>query len=102
MAKINWTSHSLEDIETIAEYIAKDSIRYAELQVVEFLESVECLEGFPKTGRIVPEVGNNSIRELIVGFYRLIYRIKSDQQIDILTIYHTKRKLTKKEIKKLR
>jgi addiction module RelE/StbE family toxin len=102
MAKINWTSNSLEDIETIAEYIAKDSIRYAELQVVELLESVECLEGFPKTGRIVPEVGNNSIRELIVGFYRLIYRIKSDQHIDILTIYHTKRKLTKKEIKKLR
>jgi plasmid stabilization system protein ParE len=33
MVKINWTEFSLQDINNIAEYIAKDSQRYAELFV---------------------------------------------------------------------
>jgi plasmid stabilization system protein ParE len=102
MAEVRWTTQSIEDINNIAEFIAKDSIRYAEIQVEEFFDSAVCLEEFPKTGRIVPEVGDNSLRELIVGFYRIIYRIKSTDKVDVLTVYHTKRILTKKKIKSLK
>lgn len=76
MAEVRWTNQSLEDINTIAEYISKDSKRYADMQVSEFFNSTLILQKFPKTGKIVPELKDKSIRELIIGFYRIIYRIK--------------------------
>jgi addiction module RelE/StbE family toxin len=102
MVEVNWTTQSLEDIDNIAEYIAKDSRRYAEIQVEEFFNSAKSLEEFPKSGREVPEVNDKNLRELMVGFYRVIYRIKTSKNIDILTVYHMKRVLTKKKIKTLK
>lgn len=102
MVEVRWTSQALDDIDCIAEYIAKDSTRYAEIQVAEFFESALRLEEFPKAGRIVPEVRDTNLRELLVGFYRIIYRINSAQHIDILTVYHTKRQLKKRKIIKLK
>lgn len=102
MAEVRWTSQALDDIENIAEFIANDSPRYAGIQASAFFDSVLCLQEFPKTGRIVPEAGDKNIRELIVGFYRIIYSTKSLNKIVILTIYHTKRRLTKKKIRKLK
>jgi toxin ParE1/3/4 len=77
MAEIRWTPQAIEDIENIAKYIAKDSTKYASIQVEEFFDAALILEDFPHSGRVVPEIGNRNIRELIVGFYRLIYRIRS-------------------------
>ena len=102
MVEVRWTVQSLEDIENIAKYISKDSIRYAEVQVEDFFDSVILLEKFPKAGRIVPEVNDKDLRELIVGFYRIIYGILSENRIDILTVYHTSRKLGKEKIKTLK
>jgi hypothetical protein len=48
MAEVRSTTQSIEDINNIAEYIAKDSIRYAEIQVEEFFDSAVCLEDFLK------------------------------------------------------
>ena len=55
MVDVNWTIQSINDIENIAEYIAKDSAKYAQLQVQDFFASAKILEQFPKAGRIVPE-----------------------------------------------
>jgi addiction module RelE/StbE family toxin len=101
MVEVNWTKQSLEDIENIAEYISKDSQRYAEIQVEEFFNSVNKLQYLPKSGRIVPEVNDENLRELLVGFYRVIYRVKSTTNIDILTVYHSMRLLTKRKVKSL-
>lgn len=93
MVEINWTEQSLVDIDNIAEFIAKDSLKYAQIQVQHFFDSVEHLQSQPKAGRIVPETNDTNIREIIVGFYRVIYLITSDKQIDIITIHHSKRLL---------
>jgi toxin ParE1/3/4 len=79
MAEIRWTPQAIEDIENIAKYIANDSPKYAAIQVEEFFDTALILVDFPHSGRIVPEIGNKNIRELIVGFYRLI--IESEIQI---------------------
>lgn len=70
------------------------------MQVSEFFDSAFCLQKSPKIGRIVPEFGDKNVRELIIGFYRIIYRIKSINEIDILTVHHSKRLLTKRKFKK--
>lgn len=91
MARVRWTPHSLNDIEHIAEYIARDSQVYASIQMERFFETVKILEDRVRAGRIVPEIGDDSIREVILGYYRIIYRVVSDDQADILTVHHSRR-----------
>jgi toxin ParE1/3/4 len=91
MAKLKWTDKALKDLEDIGEFISKDSLRYAYNTVQKLFKSVEILKLMPKTGRIVPELSNNNIRELIRGNYRIIYLVKDDTNIEILTIHHSAR-----------
>jgi plasmid stabilization system protein ParE len=93
MVEVNWADQSLEDINSIAEFIAKDSLRYANIQVQRFFDRTEILYKNPNAGRIVPEVNNAAIRELILGNYRIIYRIITHKRIDVLTIHHSMRRL---------
>ncbi len=51
-------------------------------------------------GRIVPEMNLPEIREMIIGNYRLIYFIVDNEQIDILSVYHSSRNLNIQELKK--
>ncbi len=100
MVKIKFTDQSISDLEDIANYISIDSKYYASLQVEKFFRRAETLEKFPLIGRVVPELKIESIRELIEGNYRIIYRIVTKDEIHILTIYHSRRLLQKKALKK--
>jgi toxin ParE1/3/4 len=98
MAQIVWTESALGDLEGIGEFIAKDSIRYAEITVSELFYSVDILEKNPLLGRKVPEFNEDSIRELIKGNYRIIYLIVDDYRIDILTVHHSSKLLSNKDL----
>jgi toxin ParE1/3/4 len=76
------------DLKEIVDYIKRDSIRYAELEKKKIIEAIDKIPNQPLSGRIVPELENENIRELIFRNYRIIYRIVSDKQINILTIHH--------------
>jgi addiction module RelE/StbE family toxin len=94
MVKIIWTQRSLNDLKSITEYIAKDSVKYASLTLQRILDVTNYLETNPRIGRMVPEVGkNNKIREIIFGNFRIIYKISSSQSVHILTVHHSARKL---------
>lgn len=93
MVKIIWTETAIQDIQDIAEYIAKDSVRYAEITAMELFEAVDILEKLPKAGVKVPEFDEESIRQLIRGNYRIVYFIINDFRIDILTVHNTARLL---------
>ncbi|MBE9480900.1 MAG: type II toxin-antitoxin system RelE/ParE family toxin [Bacteroidetes bacterium] len=94
MVKIIWTDQAIEDINNIAEFIAKDSEKYAKIQVERFFDRTETLINYPQSGRIVPEINNQAIRELIIGNYRIIYKIISQKRIDIITVHHSRRLLS--------
>ncbi|MEW6097481.1 MAG: type II toxin-antitoxin system RelE/ParE family toxin [bacterium] len=100
MAKIKWTPQSLNDVDAIASFIARDSNYYAHMFIAEVFETVEQLNLFPKSGRIVPELNRREIRELILGNYRIIYRIK-EELVEILTVYHSARLLDINKIENL-
>ena len=74
MTPIKWSPQAIRDVESIRDYIAQDSRRYAELTVGRILASVERLRAFPQSGRVVPERGSAEIREVIVGPFRIVYR----------------------------
>ncbi|MBE9468576.1 MAG: type II toxin-antitoxin system RelE/ParE family toxin [Bacteroidetes bacterium] len=98
MVRINWTFQAKEDLNAIAEYISKDSKRYAKFQVIRLKNRTRILKIQIRTGKIVPEINQKNIRELIDGNYRIIYKIIKDKQIDILTIHHSARNFKKRKI----
>lgn len=99
MVKLNWTQLALSDLKDVHEYIANDSIRYAQITVNKIYSRVESLKIQPSLGRIVPEFENSSIKELIEGNYRIVHFLVSEDRIDILRIYHSARKLDKNRLK---
>ena len=87
MGKITWAPSALKDIESIAEYIQRDSVDQAALFVSRVIEMTDQLEGFPLSGRIIPEINNANCRELIYGAYRIMYRINK-MEIWITGVVH--------------
>ncbi|GAB6888981.1 hypothetical protein JCM13304A_24850 [Desulfothermus okinawensis JCM 13304] len=88
--RIAWSPEAIEDIESIAKYIERDSLFYAKSVVDKLFRTTENLKRFPKIGRVVPELGDKDIRELLVYSYRVIYQIK-ESHILIIGIIHGKR-----------
>ena len=93
MVKIKWTDFALENLNAIGDYIERDSYFYAQRTVNNLFDSVKILEQHPRAGRIVPEFNNRNIRELIQGNYRIIYKLISEIDIDIITVHHSARLL---------
>ena len=87
MVKVIWTDQALDDLDSICLFIARDSFQYAKLFAIRAFESTDQLEIFPKAGRVVPEINREYIREIILGNYRIIYRIIT-KNVEILTIHH--------------
>lgn len=73
--EINWSKEAVEDLYSIADYIAKDSRIYAQSVVAKIFDVSRSLASPPLIGRIVPEIGVAEIRERFVYSYRLIYQI---------------------------
>lgn len=64
---------------------------------IKVFDAVRRLESFPESGRIVPEIKQQNILEIILGNYRIIYRLKDDCA-EILTVYHSARLLDNNSI----
>jgi toxin ParE1/3/4 len=99
MVKIVWTEIAIVDLKEIFDFIADDSTRYASITTQKIYQKAQGIIDNPYLGRIVPEFNDKFIRELIEGNYRIIYKIKSEIQVDILRVSHAARLLKKKSIK---
>ncbi|UOB19431.1 type II toxin-antitoxin system RelE/ParE family toxin [Abyssalbus ytuae] len=98
MVQINWTVQSVNDLKSIADYISVDSVKYAKLQIIRIKTRTFILKSQSHAGKIVPEINKSNIRELIEGNYRIIYKIVSEQQVDILAVHHSSRDLLRRKI----
>lgn len=75
MVKVVWTDSAILDLNDIGEYIAKVSERYAQITIDQLFNSVDILEEFPFSGKMVPEYENEKMRELIRINFRIVYYI---------------------------
>jgi plasmid stabilization system protein ParE len=91
--RVSWSPEALDDVESIAAYIAKDSPCYASAVVQKILDVAQNLGKFPNIGPIVPEIGEPEFRERFVYSYRVIYRVTAPQVL-IIAVVHGKRLLT--------
>ena len=90
--RVEWSPRAVEDLEAIAQYIAADSSAYAAAVVQTILATTRKLSPFPFSGRVVPELGDESIREWFAYSYRIIYRVENDI-VTIAAVIHGKRLL---------
>ena len=95
--RIDWSDQSLEDIEEIRRYIARDSPVYAEAFVARIFEAAERLINHPLSGRIVPEFDDPTLREIILWSYRIVHWVH-DATILVATVFHSARLLRPEDV----
>ena len=87
--KIDWTLRSREDLRNIAAYIANDNPESALKLGDVIFKRVDTLQQFPEIGRVVPERGQQDIREIVVGNYRVVYRVSHQRKlVEVLRVWH--------------
>ncbi len=95
MAKLIWGDAAISDLESIYDYIARDSHEYARHQAERIYQSAERLIQFPESGRHIPEFPHLPHREIIIDNYRVIYRYSGDTEtVLIVTVVHGRRMLS--------
>lgn len=89
---VKWTSHAKRHLRHIHDYIKEDSPLYAKRVSKAITQKTLVLNDFPKLGRVVPEFNVETIREIPIYSYRIIYEIKPTH-IDILSVIHKRQEL---------
>jgi len=87
-----WSPEAIEDVESIASYIERDSAWYAKAVASKIVEVVESIPEFPDLGRVVPEIGDPAIRERFVYSYRIIFRLEQERVL-VAAVIHGRRLL---------
>jgi len=87
VVEIIWSPQAIEDIRSIQLYIGRDSPRFAVLIARKLVDAVERLAAFPESGRMVPEVGDPGMREVLWRSYRIVYRV-GGAAVEIVTVFH--------------
>ena len=93
MVQIEITPKAKNDIAGIYNYILQDSYQNAESVAESIIKKIETLKRQPDFGKIVKEFNNPAIRELKLFKYRIIYRVKTNVLVEIITIQHSSRLL---------
>ncbi len=88
-----WSPEALEDIESIASYIERDSLWYAKIVATQIVEIAESIPDNPHLGRAVPELLQSTIRERFAYSYRIVYRV-DDDAILVVAVIHGSRLLS--------
>jgi toxin ParE1/3/4 len=94
MGQVRWTEKASSSLQGIFDYIARDSEVYATRYVRGLIRATKKLETMPRCGRVVPELDNPELREVIYDSYRIIYRVVGVRDdIEVLAVVHGARHL---------
>lgn len=95
--KVRWTLQARDDLVTIGEYIAADDPKSARRWLAHIRAQVRAVSSMPRSGRMVPELMRDDVREVIVGNYRVIYRIR-EATLEVLTVFEGHRLLRANDV----
>ena len=90
--KLIWSPASRDDLHDIVSFISRDSRERAAAFGYRLIAATDELQDFPEIGRVVPEYEIETIREIIVRSYRIVYRVNHERrQIEIARVWHAAR-----------
>ncbi len=90
--KIIWSRQARDDLGDIVTFIARNNRAAAESFGYRLMAKADVLAQFPEIGRIVPEEQDETLREIILPPYRIIYRVLAENRaVAIARIWHAAR-----------
>ena len=89
--KVIWSDDAIADLAAIVQLIAADNPSAALRTGQAILESTRLLVEFPLAGRVLPEENKESVREIILRPYRLIYELSGGEMVVVLRTWHAAR-----------
>jgi plasmid stabilization system protein ParE len=92
MSKLRWSQRARRDLLAIARYIAADNPPAARRWLTGLRKRARTAARLPRSGRRVPELASDDLRELVIKNYRLIYRPETDG-ITVLTVFEAHRRV---------
>ena len=91
--KVEFADSAIFDLDELhAWYVEQQSPETGQRLIAEIVAKTSQLDSFPKSGRIVPELGLANVRELIYPPFRIVYRLDRDS-IWIVRIWRSERML---------
>jgi len=87
-----WSDPARTDLRSIHDFIAHDSPHYARKVTQDIAAKTDILDELPRMGKVVPELGNEAIRELSLYSYRILYEIR-EPDVVVLAVIHKRRDL---------
>jgi toxin ParE1/3/4 len=85
--RLVWSPLADVQVDDAVAYVAADDPAAALAWLERLLERVRSLADYPDSGRMVPELQREDVRELIVPPYRVIYR-RTANAVEIAAIRH--------------
>jgi plasmid stabilization system protein ParE len=95
--RLVWSQLAAGQVDEALAIVLADDAAAAGRWLEELLERVEALRRFPDAGRVVPELGRDDLRELLVGSYRVIYR-RGETSVEIVVVRHQARRFDEDEL----
>lgn len=91
--KISFSQSAIDDLKEIKSYYWEQGAAHiGEGFVASIIEQIETLSTYPDIGRVVPEFGDDSIRELIHSPFRVVY-LRENKAISIVRVWRSERLL---------
>ena len=90
--KVVWTDTAKRNLRTIHDCIAQNSPAYANRMVDRLTSRSKQIGDFPLSGRVVPELDVDQIREVFLRPYRIIYHIRPGH-VDVIGVLHMSRRI---------
>lgn len=87
-----WSARARSDLRLSIEYIRQDSPEAAQRFGQAMIRAARSLAEMPERGRIVPEIQDPDLREILLSRYRLVYEIFVDR-IAVTRVIHASRDL---------
>ncbi len=90
--QVIWSQTAVDDLRQIVEFIAQDDASAAARLADRILRHIERTAELPFSNRAVPEKAEESIREIILRPYRIVYLVDDRRDaIHVLRIWHAAR-----------
>lgn len=92
--KLSFSDSAILDLQNLKNFYNKEGVpEVGDNFIASIIEHVETLIDHPDIGRIVPEFGEEYIRELIHSPFRIVY-LKEEDSIKIIRVWRSERLLT--------
>lgn len=94
--ELAWSESALGDVEALRRWIGRDMPPLADRITDRIFETVERALSFPRIGRTLVELADESVREFLFRTLRIVYRVE-EERIVVLAILHGGRASERRE-----